>query len=238
MKLIELLQVHDMQVLLTRLESLQASEIHDISLYTKDYIEELKEGCGNSSCLLLKKVFSFLPWYDHAVIRELVSSCDCHDGIQLLDNFALQIDPLQPIGNYSTPHAFSFSEIPNDHTMMAIRCNEKFSSLTLDDIYRIKFEMVQICDLTKYAFTLMGVVNSDSDVFYGFIPNAAVSLIISRVQQRSRDLYDVGVFEVATYPGVSVHTGSTYEALPRNHFIFIDNVSLKGINRMHEWLSS
>ena len=218
-----------MQKLITKLENLQASEEHEIDLYTREYIEELK-GCSNSMSLLMK-CFSFLPWYDHTVIRELASSCECHHGMQLLDEYVCHVDLLQPISSYSTPHVFSFPKIPDACTMMAIRYKEQFSSLTLHDIYKIKMEVVQICDLTKYAFTLMGVIDYGSDVFYGFVPNAAVSLINSRVSQRSRDLCEMGVLEVATYPGFSIHTRNVYEVSSRSHFAFIENVSLTEINK-------
>lgn len=230
-ELIEMLQVHDMQTLLTTLSSLQASEIHNINLYTRDYIEEL-QGCCSSS-LLLMKVFSFSPWYDHSVIRELVTTCDCQDGIQLLDKYACQIDLLQSIKYYGTPHVFSFAKIPSDHTLMAIKCKEIFSSLSLSRVYNMKSEIVKICDLTMYSFTLMGVLDYGSDVFYGFVPNAAVSLIRTRLQQKSSCLHKIGVLEVAIFPGFSIQTGDTCVASLRNYFAFIDNVSLQEINRIH-----
>ena len=213
-----------MRTLIFRIKSLQASEIHDISLYATDYIEELK-GCSSSS-FVLTKLFSFFRWYDHSIIRELVTSCGCHDGMHLLDQYISQIDLLQPISYYNTPHIFSFEKIPRAHTLMAVTYKKQFCDLSLNQIYDIKCELLKLCDLTKCAFTLMGIVDYSSDVFYGFVPNAVVPLISRKVRLQASCLHKKGILEVAAYPDFSFHTGVICEAHSRNHFAFIDSVSL------------
>lgn len=221
-ELMEKLQNYDMQTLISIIASLQASKIHNISLYSADYIEELR-GCS-SSRFFLTKFFTFLPWHDHSVIRELVTSCGCYDGIHLLDQYDSQIDFLQPISHYNTPHIYSFEKIPKGHTLMAIKYKKQFCSLSLDSIYHIKCELLKLCDLTKFAVTLMGVVDYSSDVFYGFVPNAVISLIKRKVILESSNLHKIGILEVAAYRGFSFQTEYTCEGTG-NHFAFIHSVS-------------
>ena len=69
-------------------------------LFTSDHISK------HDTIEEILKKFSFLwSWHNFSVLRTLLKSCNCQDGLTLLDDFESQIDESQPV-ECSPYHAY------------------------------------------------------------------------------------------------------------------------------------
>ena len=208
---VELLQDLNPNKIIDVLSDLAASDTHGINYFTTVFIEKLRE-CTTTTTSLLRILFPYTNWYDHSIIRELVESCDCPEGVKLLDEFDSRIDVTLPIKafpiaaptkNRMTPHESS------THTVMAIRCEQQLSSLSLKHIGMVKSIMINKFNITKHSCVLLAVANHNSAMLFWLIPRSVAPLISNAVQKHSGFLHDNGVQEVAIYPNFSFTTGST-----------------------------
>jgi len=189
-----------------------ASNTLHICCFTANFIARLK-GITNIASLL-KILFPYTNWCDHSIIRELVEACDCPEGVQLLDEFDSRIDVTLPVTAYPIP-APSNLMIPSEsstHTVMAVKCQQKLSSLTLSHIGVIKSLINDKFTITKHACLLLAVratdVNHSSAIFW-LIPKGVTPLISKAVLEHSGFLLTNGLVEISICPSFSFSTDNT-----------------------------
>ena len=196
----KLLQKHRLEII-QQCKSLNASDIHEISLFSADQIIKLSE-CSN----LFVKLCPIFTWSNHSVLKTL-SICSS-DAIKLLDKFKSSLDPLQPITSYPVPH-LSSSMIPTDtssYTILAIRCDKELYQCTLQYVYDVQSVMVERCDITQHCLQLLAVRN-DPTMLYWTFSKCVVDLINTNIPLNSDYLYSRGILEVLVYPDLLLTTG-------------------------------
>ena len=191
------------------IDSLMASETHHIKLFSADFVRLLR-GCTNTVSLLTA-LFPYTNWYDHSILRWLLQACNCSEGLRLLDEFEAQINLTLPIKDYPLPlyqSSYMTPDVSSTHTVLAVRCEQQLSSLSLQHIGKVKLTILQAFDITEHACILLTATNYTSAVLYWLIPQSIVFVIYSKVQDHSIHLYDNKILEVAVYPNFAFSTGN------------------------------
>ena len=186
--------------------NLMASETHHIKLFSTDFFKK----CANAVAVL-RTLFPYSNWCDHSILRGLLEACNCHEGFKLLDEFDTQIDFTIPISDYPLPNhqsSYMTPDVSSSHTVLAIRCEQQLSSLSLQYIGVVKSVILKIFDITDHACILLTATNYSSAILYWLIPQSIVSLIYSKVQGHSAYLYDNKILEIAVYPSYTFSTGN------------------------------
>ena len=205
-------------LLVERCESLMASELHQISLFTNEHIEDLSK-CNNTLSVLWK-LNMCLTWSSHSILRELVGFSK--EAMELIDEFDFRLDISQPIAVCPLPQ-FSSTMIPTDHrvfTLLAIRCDQELCNYTLENVYNMGSMLARKSDITEHCLQLLAV-RGNPTVFYWTIPTCVVDLISSAVSQHKRYFSSVGILEVVVYPESVFNTGSE---VCFGSLIFVDNI--------------
>ena len=208
--LVELLQIVHPDIIIEALNDVMASDTQRLTFFAPKF-QKMLEKFTNATALL-RILFPYTNWYDHSIIRELVEACECPEGVKLLDEFDSRIDVTLPITSYPIP-APSDLMIPDEsstHTVMAVRCDQQLSSLSLKHIGVVKSLMMNTFSITKHAFVLLAISNNSSAVIFWLIPRSVVPMINNAIQESSTSLYNNGLLEVAIWsPNFSFSTGST-----------------------------
>ena len=202
----ELLQLA-MKDVYEAVDNLMASESHHIKLFSTNFIECLKE-CVNPT-EVLRILFPYSNWYDHSVLRWLLESCNCPKDLKLLNTFDTQIDFTLPIKDYPLPiyhSSYMTPDVSSTHTILTIRYEQQFSSLSLQHVRVLKSAILKAFDITDHACILLTATNYTSAVFYWLIPQNIVELISNKVQQHSAYLYHNKILEISVYPNFTFST--------------------------------
>ena len=188
----KLLQANKLE-LLQQCKALKASDVHNISLFTDNQIEELV-GCDS----ILMNLTSLFTWSNHSILKALASHSA--EAVKLLNEFQSKLDPLQSITSYPVPCLYS-NMIPTDtstYTILAIRCNKELYLCTLQYVYDVQSAMIEKCDITQHCLQLLAV-RSDPTILYWTIPKCVVDLINTNVPLHSEYLYSKGIQELVVY---------------------------------------
>jgi len=189
-------------MMIERCESLMASDINDIKLFSSDQLKTFSQ--YNSSILL--RMLCFFTWSNRSILRTLVSHCN--EAVKLLDRFESTLDPLQPIASYPIP-CLSSDMIPTDtstYTILAVRRDQELYKCTLQYIYYVESVMIEKCEITQHCLQLLAV-RSDPTILYWTIPKCVVYFINTIVLLHSKYLYSRGILEVLVYPDLLLTTG-------------------------------
>ena len=199
----KLLRFHQLK-LVQLCETLKASDVHDINLFSPGQIKELNE-CNNT-VLLFVKLSPLITWSNHSILRVL-TSCSC-EVVALLDEFESRLNPLQQITSYPILN-LSSDMIPSDtstYTILAVRCDKELYKCTLQYVYDVQSVMIEKCEITQHCLQLLAV-RSDPTILYWTIPKCVVDLINTNVPLHSEYLYSRGILEVLVYPDLLLTTG-------------------------------
>ena len=185
-------------------ETLKASDVHDIDLFTPGQIKEFNE-CNNV-VLLFVKLSPLITWSNHSILRVLTSCC-C-EAVTLLDEFECRLNPLQRLTSFPIP-CLSSDMIPSDtstYTILAVRCDKELYKCTIQYVNDVQSVMIEKCDITQHCLQLLAV-RSDPTILYWTIPKCVVDLIDTNVPLHSECLYSRGILEVLVYPDLLLTTG-------------------------------
>ena len=191
------------------IDNLMASKTHHVKLFSADFVKRIQQ--STNIVILLRALFPYTNWYDHSMLRWLLQACNCSEGLRLLDEFNAQIDCALSIKDYPLPvykSSYMTPDVSSTHTLLAIRCEQQLSSLSLQLVSKVKSIMLKVFDITEHACTLLTATNYTSAILYWQIPQSIVSLIYSKVQEHSTLLYDDKILEVAVYPNFAFSTGN------------------------------
>ena len=197
----ELLQFHDVQILIDQCRQLMASNKHNL---ISDNQMQLFSECSNTLSLL-QRLSSFFTWSNHSTLRALVGQCS--EAVNIIDDYASRLDPFQLIVSYPIP-ILSCDMIPSDtstYTILAVRCKVELHECTLQYVYDVQSVMIEKCDITQHCLQLLAV-RSDPTILYWTIPKCVVDLINTNVPLHSEYLYSRGILEVLVYPDLLLTT--------------------------------
>ena len=199
----ELLQSSILEIV-EKCESLKASNVYNIKLFSTNQIKELSEYSKTS--LLLVKLSPLFTWSNHSILKAL--ACFSWEAVKLLDDFASDLNLLQPITSHPVPF-LSADMIPSDtrtYTILAVRCRIELYDFSLQYIYDVESVMIEKFNITEHCLQLLAV-RSDPTIVYWTIPQCVVHLISISVPLHSEYFYSRGILEVSVYPDLLLSTG-------------------------------
>ena len=221
-KLNELLQSFDRKIIADQCGLLLASEPANITLFTADFVDVLKESCSTST--LLHRIAPFMNWCDHSIINTIVEVNNIPEATKLLTEFDGRIDPSQPLMKYPIPVP-THHMVPYDtstYTVLAVQLRMQLCRSTLQHVFDTRLMLLQQCQITAHCLQLLAVANTSHTIIYWTVPKHVAGLITSKVLQNQNYLYQNGIQQVAIYPGTALVTDS---ALAVGLFSFFTVVS-------------
>ena len=216
-----ILQSCDTSAMLEKCASLMASDTNNIPLFSRDFLETLKE-CKLAGPFI-QRLAPYFNWCDHSILAAVVESCNNSDASKLLDKFDSQVDFSLPITEYPIPQPFPIM-VPYDtstHTVLAGKLHVELSKFSLQNLFDIRSLLQDTFKITPHAFQLLAAKKS-STILYWTIPKNIVSLITSNITQQSSHLHENGILELSVYPGSLFVTSSSLQV---GSFSFFTQVS-------------
>ena len=215
--LYKLLESYDPRIFVDKCASLMASDIHNITLFSSKFLQQLSQ-CSNM-LIVLKILMCYSTWCDHSVVKKLLESCECSEGLRLLEQFESQINFTLPITHFPilVPSSFMIPSETSDFAVMTTQCVQERSLLSLGHVRVLKSLINKISDVNDTGCQLLAKKDNPLILFW-LVPKSVVSLIGTKVQESYDDLHEVGIIEVAFYP--SGTGGST--SMWSSSFLFSD----------------
>ena len=176
-----------------------ASHEHDISLFSTEYLNSLKE-CSQISAIL-QRLSPCFNWSDHSVLYELVKACNNRQAAELLQQFDSQVDVSLPITEYPVPQP-NPSMAPYDtsmQTVLAVKLNTELSKFSLQQVIELRGVIQKNFQITDHCLQLMATRRS-STILYWMITKRVSHLISLKIMQ-DPSLHGGRVQEVCVYPG-------------------------------------
>lgn len=198
--------------LLDDCERLMASRTYSTPLFEKDYLKSFRKFKPK---VLFQALSIFWTWSDHSILRELLSLGKHTAALTLLDKFDRYLESSMSLAikNFPLP-ILSKQMIPTNidicmHTILAIKIKKAYTKCTLQNILEARKSLINICEITRNALQLLGVLNNYSDftLIYWLIPTCVVSLITTKIMD-SKSLHDKQIMEIAIYPNTVFCTGT------------------------------
>ena len=194
-KLAAQLQTVDIVLLAYKCRTLMASDVHNIKLFTYNFVKKLFM-CSHLS--LLKIYLSpFITWLDKSILIELVTAYEKFSGLELFCKFIHIINDTEPITSYPIP-TFSQLIIPLDdseYTIVAVKMFQNCSELVLKDVKDVKELLASHWELTAHALHLIAI-----DYYYNcmhwMIPKHVQHLVENRLNQGHHELRNKGVLQI------------------------------------------
>ena len=189
--LCKLMESYDPGVFLDKFSSLMASDVHNIPLFSSDFLKKLDDYRDVS--VMLRYLMCYFTWCDLSTVMELFKLCNYPDGVKLLLEFNDQVKFTKPIANYS--ESLVVPSESSTYTVMAIFTDMIFIPWA---IRKIKLRICRICEITFISCQFLGIAY-DFKVLYWLIPKSIASLILSKAQENWRHLYNCGIRKLSIY---------------------------------------
>ena len=113
-------------------------------------------------------------------------------------------------------------EESSSHIVMAVKCEQQLSSLSLEHIREVESLIRNTFNLTKHACVLLAVDNDKSVIIYWSITKSIEALITNRIQGFSSHFYENGLLEVTIHPNFSFVTGKGASKSPQDDKILAE----------------
>lgn len=198
-----MLQSYDPRLLVEQCESIMASDMHGISMFSNDQLNQLKE--YTNTPLLLQELSHLWTWSDHSVLRVLVGPCD--EAVKLLDEFDCHLDPLEPISSY--PASEIAPKNATTQTILEMKCNkDDIHEFSLQNVMDMGSLVTNKCDLTQHCLQLLRAAQG-SIILYWSIPKCVSYLVSTTVLQHYNYFCENGILEVVIHPHVQIDTSET-----------------------------
>ena len=208
------LKDYDSQTFLEACNKLTASTSHvkAIPLIPSDCLEDLDDDVG------VQEIFSrlefFWTWNNHSVLRALLESCNCQDGLKMLDDFESEIDPSQPLESFPIPSP-SMKMAPSTssaYTILFVR--RKHDELVhLQCVNDVATIMVERFGISLHALQLLAA-QANPMRLYWVILKSIVPLIHSGVKENFNFLKESMFAEIMIYPSTILYTADNLSLGP------------------------
>ena len=143
----------DTQFIANKCCTLMASDVHNIKLFSDNFIKKLFK-CSDS-VLMNNYLLPFITWLDSSILTLIYED----STLKLVYKFSCMIEENQPIMLYPIP-SFSQLIIPLDdseYTIVATKTFQNCNELVLKEIRDIKEFLQSVWELTAHAIQLAAV---------------------------------------------------------------------------------
>ena len=198
-KLVAQLCPVDIKFLADKCNTLMASDIHNIKLFTDSFILKLFK-CSHSNLLKIY-LLPCISWFDNTILDEIATMYKTTDSLKLFCKFIHLVDDNEPITSYPIP-TFSQLIIPLDdseYTIIVIKTFQNCNELILKDIKNVKQFLESRWELTAHAIHL-AAIDYSYNFIYWMIPKQVKSLIEYKLSQGQHKLWQKGIFMAALLP--------------------------------------
>ena len=189
----------DVAVLVKACGALMASDVHNIPLFTPDFINKL------NTCVypFMFKIylFAYTSWFDCSLLKELIKSSNHKEALTLVNQFVSSLDDNEPITTYDIPE-FSQLLIPLDnsgYTLLATKSINIFDELNFKVLLKIKNILVQMLEVTDHAVLLVAM-QYRSSCLYWLIPNKIRKLVEDKLNEKQLELWNEGIILIKLLP--------------------------------------
>ena len=170
-----------------------------IPLLPYEYLEDLDNA---STEIILNRLAFLWSWINHSVLRALLETCNCLEGIKMLDDFESQIDTDQPMELFPIPPP-SIKMVPylsSAYTVLSIRGEHHQNELVpLQYVNEVAIIMsVKFC-VSPHALQLLAARASPL-MLYWMIPKSIVPLVTKEVNKHLEFFKKNGFSEITVYP--------------------------------------
>ena len=174
----------DVVVLANNCGTLMASDVHQIPLFTQEFMNKL------TNCIypFIFKMYllPYMSWLDCCLLKQLVNFTSNKTVlIKMVDQFIASLDYNKLVTSYHIPE-FSQLLVPLDssqHTLLATMHIQSIDKLILQDVVNIKKSLIRRLEITDCAIQLIAV-QSKSCCFYWLMPNQIRSLVEDKLSQQ------------------------------------------------------
>ena len=178
-----------------------ASQTHEIPLFGEKTLRQL-DSC--KSYFLLKIILlPYVTWFDHALLKHLVSVSKSDAAIKLLKEFESSIDYTQPITSYpiATPSQLIIPLAASDYTVVATKYTQYGEDTKLEEVKRIKLVLIKVWQITECSIQLIAV-NQSLFCLYWLIPKCLVPLIEEQnlIDATQHELLEEGIIMTTFFP--------------------------------------
>ena len=222
-------QLHtvDIEFVADKCHTLMASDVHNIKLFTINFIKKLfKCPC---SFLFKNCLLPFITWFDNTILIELVVACKKIDILKRLHEFNNSIkEENQPITLCSIP-TFSQLIIPLDdseYTLVAINTFKNCNDLDLQNVIDIKEFLRSHWELTSHAIQL-AAIDYHYNYLYWMIPKQVKFLVENQLSKGQHSLWHGGIFQAILLPNDFFCTGNDFDQQIVNNPFNISKLMLK-----------
>ena len=224
-KLTEMLQSFDPQMIADNCGLLRASTQANIPLFPTHYMKVLQG--SRSTPTLVQKLSAFANWMDHSVLTAVVEACNIPEVAALLAQFDSRIDTSQPVTKYPIPSP-SHHMVPYDtsiHTVLAVQLNLQLSHFNLKNLIDIRSLIQKKCEVTPHCLQLLAVAKTSHTIIYWTVPKHVASFIVLNVLQHQSYFYQNGIQQVAVYPKTILTIGSALTVGPFSFFAKVSSLT-------------
>ena len=207
MHLENMLKASDSQKIYQHCKSMMASNEHNIALFSKEFLDSLKE-CSLAS-QIVQRLSGFITWSDHSLLSVVVNASDNAEATEILQLFDAQVDLSLPITEYPVPQPIPSMAPYNTstHTVMAVKLNTRLSKFSLQQVLELRCSIQKNFQITEHCLLLMAA-KSSLNILYWMIPKCISHLISSKIMQ-DINLHESRIEEISVYPGtLFVSTGA------------------------------
>ena len=190
----------DVEFLVDKCCTLMASDIHNIKLFTDNFIKKLYK-CSFSSSLLKIYLLPFITWLDNTILIKLATAYEKVVDLGLFCKFIHIIDGTEPVTSYPIP-TFSQLLIPLDdsqYTIVVVKTFGSCSKLTLNDVVDVKEFLTSYWELTIHALHL-AAIDHHNNYMYWMIPKQVQHLVENRLNQGQLELWNKEIFQIFLLP--------------------------------------
>ena len=194
----ELLSCCDPELLIKWCENLMASDIHQIKLFTANFIDKLRQLKASSA--ILKLLSHCWTWSNYSILKVLAQFSKL--ALDLLEEFSTRLNTMLPLTEYPIG-SLAVSMFPYDtssYTVLTLECDHKLNH-SLQLVYDMQSLITENCDITQHALQLLAV---DQTRLHWMIPKSVVTIVNTRVMEHSQLLSSKGVVRIFIYPS-TVH---------------------------------
>ena len=207
MQLENMLKASNSQNIYEQCKSMMASHDHNIALFSKEFLDSLKE-C-NLASQILQRLSGFITWSDHSLLSVVVIASDNAEAAEILQQFDAQVDLSLPITEYPVPQPIPSMAPYNmsTQTVLAVKLNTKLTMFSLQQVLELRCLIQKNFQITKHSLILMAA-KSSLNILYWVIPKCVSHLINSKIMQ-DVNLHESRIEEISIYPGTLFVSAST-----------------------------
>ena len=214
-----------------KLSTVMASDVHQISLFTPDFISKLI----NCVSPLMFKVYMlpYMSWFDYSILKQMANLSGNEEVVRIVEQFSDFLDYSKPVLSCDIPE-FSQLVIPLGnccYTILATKHIKSINKLSLKHLVDIKKLLIKKFEITEYAIQL-AAIHIEFCCFYWLIPIQIQLLIEDALNNAQLELWDNGIVLTALLPVNSDGDIVQHSILDIFAFSYVDSEDVMEVSAM------